>query len=123
VGYTANAFLFGAILTLAVTAAPNTALHRLCTHRFVAFFGRYSYALYLVHFQIAALITRGVNESGGLGTVGGLELPAEVFVALVGIWCSVILAWLSWHLYEKQFLKLKALFPYGGRPGGSVGRN
>ena len=119
VGYTANAFLFGAILTLAVTAAPNTAVHSVCTHRFLTFFGRYSYALYLFHFQIAALLARRVREAGGLPTVAGLEVPARTVVALLGISSSVILAWLSWHLYEKQFFKLKVLFPYGGRPGGT----
>lgn len=120
VGYTANAFLFGAILTLAVAAAPNTALHSVCTHRFLAFFGRYSYALYLFHFQIAVLLAQRVSDAGGLPTVAGLEVPAKIVFTLIGISSSVVLAWLSWHLYEKQFLKLKALFPYGGRSvGGS----
>ena len=83
VGYTANAFLFGAILTLAVAAAPNTALHSVCTHRFLTFFGRYSYALYVFHFQIAVLLARRVSEAGGLPTVAGLEVPARIVVHAV----------------------------------------
>jgi peptidoglycan/LPS O-acetylase OafA/YrhL len=43
----------------------------------------------------------------------GSQLLQELAVLFAGITLSFGAAWLSWHLYEKQFLKLKILFPYG----------
>ena len=40
-------------------------------------------------------------------------MPAVAGFVVVATVLSVAVAWLSWHLYEKQFLKLKRFVPYG----------
>jgi peptidoglycan/LPS O-acetylase OafA/YrhL len=42
-------------------------------------------------------------------------VPSRLLFAATGIGASVALAWLSWHFYESQILKLKRYFPYGRR--------
>ena len=78
---------------------------------FLRFFGRYSYAIYIVHTAVLA----GLNHYrpfANLSTMGGYALPGQTVWALAYIALSTGIAMLSWHLVEKHFLRLKRLFPY-----------
>jgi len=46
----------------------------------------------------------------------GSHLPAQAVLILAAISVSYVVAFLSWHCYEKHFLSLKRFFEYG-RPG------
>ena len=77
--------------------------------------GQYSYGLYVFHHMIRDLLPinwllRGVH-SQWLGA-------AIFFAAEVG--ASFVIAFISWHLYEKQFLKLKRYFAPGRGPNADV---
>jgi len=86
----------------------------------LAAFGRYSYALYLIHIVVRNVFHGQLTELGGkLPTVLGSQLPAQVGVLLAGIGISYALAFASWHLFEKHFLALKRFFNYERR--GSAG--
>jgi peptidoglycan/LPS O-acetylase OafA/YrhL len=114
-GFTLIALFLGAVLALTITASSQRLIHRVLAHRSLRMFGRSSYALYLFHLQInAALLTR-CGAGGPWSLVLGSEIPVRVAFTLLGIACSVPLAWLSWHLYESRFLALKRFFPYGDR--------
>ena len=113
-GYSAVALAFASFLAAVVGGAPG-ALQAVFGHRVLTFFGRYSYGLYVVHFQITWELTRLVNDHGGMPEVWGSFLPAVAGFVVVATVLSVAVAWLSWHLYEKQFLKLKRFVPYGKR--------
>jgi peptidoglycan/LPS O-acetylase OafA/YrhL len=73
------------------------------------FFGKYSYGLYIIH--------------GLLSPVLFARLPDTLFIAathsvVMGVFACVIVriasctvaAFLSWHLFEKRFLRLKRYF-------------
>ena len=77
-------------------------------------FGQYSYGLYVFHH-----ILRGyLPKVWLLNHVPGQWLAAfAYFAVLVGL--SMLIAVASWHLYEKQFLKLKRFFAYGPGPAPS----
>jgi peptidoglycan/LPS O-acetylase OafA/YrhL len=45
----------------------------------------------------------------------GSYLGAELFFMFVAFVPTFIIGGLSWHLYEKQVLKLKRFFPYAKR--------
>jgi peptidoglycan/LPS O-acetylase OafA/YrhL len=70
------------------------------------FFGKYSYGLYVFHY----LLQPWIDPSFWFVT----SMP--VVSLLIHMACatgvSVVVALLSWHLYEKQFLKLKSRFDY-----------
>lgn len=113
VGYSLIAVAFGGVLLLALTAAPGSRLDRLLATRFLQSLGKYSYALYLFHVPLRNIIRERVRDAGGLPRIGGSELPAQIllFVVAIGItWC---LAVVSWHFFEKHWLRLKDQVPYG----------
>jgi len=111
-GYSAVALTFAAFLTM-VLGGPAGALQAVCGHRALTFFGRYSYGLYVFHFQIMQWLRHFFDAHGGLPVIWGSNLPAALGFVVIGTAISVAVAWLSWNLYEKQFLKLKRFVPYG----------
>ncbi|MBI5288890.1 MAG: acyltransferase [Chloroflexi bacterium] len=117
VGYSAAGVLCAAFVTANVTAAPGSVLARACGHRTLAFFGRYSYALYVFHYQIFYELDRRIE----IRTVAGFDTPARLLFTIGASAIAVTAAWGSWHLIESQALKLKRFFPYGSaRPGPSA---
>jgi peptidoglycan/LPS O-acetylase OafA/YrhL len=113
IGLSLLALLFAALLVMAVSAPPKALLHRLFAHPALRFAGRYAYALYVFHLLIAFDLAVVWNEHGLVRTVAGSQLPANLVFSAAGTSIALMLAWLSWHLYEKQFLKLKRFVPYG----------
>jgi len=112
IGHTLLAFFFGAVLVLAVISAPKTFTGRIFASSQLAFFGRYSYALYVFHAPILFFNFGRFLPLDLVPTVfGSLLLKKLVFVTSATV-VSVLMAVTSWHLYEKQLLKLKRLFPY-----------
>ncbi len=111
--FTLLAGLHGALLVLTIVSAPTSPLGRFFGSPTMRFFGKYSYGIYVFHpLWIDAFRTPGLRTMlDGLGEAGAVTVRAVAIVAL-----SIGSAWLSWHLYEKQFLKLKRYFVYETRP-------
>ncbi|MBT5017579.1 MAG: acyltransferase, partial [Planctomicrobium sp.] len=70
--------------------------------------GNRSYAIYVMHMPLLVMMTviyqqRLANKDQS----GSLDIQCFMIVIVV----CLILAELSWHLFEKQFLKLKKHFP------------
>lgn len=112
VGFPLIVFALGGLMLAALDAPPGSRTHRFFTSRTMRFMGRYSYAMYILHefvlwgFNTAAPWTLAPPE------VMGSRVPLGI-VVLVGVTgVTIALSLLSWHLYEKQFLKLKRYFPY-----------
>jgi peptidoglycan/LPS O-acetylase OafA/YrhL len=110
------AVFYGCLLVFALCATSST-LARTLRSRFLRFYGRYSYALYVIH----------VPAMSGLGHIGiypdtlsfgGSDLVGQLLYIAIVLPIVTLLAWLSWHLFEKHFLKLKRHFVYSypGRP-------
>lgn len=84
------------------------------SHPILRFFGRYSYGLYVFHFSISGLLQQSLRPylyaqtHSKLLSVCGQALAAGVI--------SVLVALLSYHLYEVQFLRLKRFFSYDTTP-------
>jgi peptidoglycan/LPS O-acetylase OafA/YrhL len=55
-GFSGVAAAFGALLALTVSAAPGSLLHGVFTWRVLRSFGKYSYALYLFHLPLRAVV-------------------------------------------------------------------
>jgi peptidoglycan/LPS O-acetylase OafA/YrhL len=138
-GYTLVAIGFAAVLVLALAAEPGSFWFRFWTSRPLRSFGKYSYAIYLTHMPVRAVIrdlVYGPNFNGSrfgdalfqFPRIGGSELPGQILFFIPAFAACWVVGWLSWNLYEKHFLKLKRFFPYerkvrqGGAPpsGGAV---
>jgi peptidoglycan/LPS O-acetylase OafA/YrhL len=109
-GYSVTAAFFAALLVCVVSSENRGWLVALFEARWLGFFGRYSYGIYALHAPAMALlidnkplcafVTKGVRSQ----TLGSWILEVLTIAMSVGV------AVLSWHLYEKQFLKLKRFF-------------
>jgi peptidoglycan/LPS O-acetylase OafA/YrhL len=111
IGHTLLACLFGAVLVLAVTSTRQTFLGRVFSSPSLRFFGRYSYALYVIHPPLL-IFKPGVLPLDWVPTIFGSLLLRKLVFMMSATAVSVGLAMISWHMYEKQFMKLKRLFPY-----------
>lgn len=112
VGITLLALAFGSLLALAVTGPGTARLTRFFAAAPLRFFGKYSYALYISHQPIAVLLSTRVVSALLIPSVRGLYLPGQLAFVAIAFGLSLGAALLSWHLYEKHFLKFKDRFPY-----------
>jgi peptidoglycan/LPS O-acetylase OafA/YrhL len=108
--YTLFAALFGVVLVWAVTASPAGLSGRFWNSRPLRFFGKYSYGMYVFQLLLVPALLflfppAQLNELCGSVFLGRMLY----LVAATGATLAVSL--LSWHLYEKHFLKLKRYFP------------
>jgi peptidoglycan/LPS O-acetylase OafA/YrhL len=106
VGFTLLGALFSAAIFFALTGVGGTCYNRLLTSRGLRFFGKYSYALYVFHQPVALALT-GLGLPAALAQLGVSGFAAQVVYAGAATTLSLILARISWNLWEKQFLKLK----------------
>jgi peptidoglycan/LPS O-acetylase OafA/YrhL len=109
-GYSLVVFLCAGGLFLSVHANPKSLAGRLFGGSFLRFFGKYSYAMYLFHLPVRDLLTGALYPLSWVpGVPGSGLIPILAFMVL----CSgltLIPAFLSWHLFEKHFLRLKKNF-------------
>jgi peptidoglycan/LPS O-acetylase OafA/YrhL len=75
----------------------------------MVFLGTYSYGLYVYHHFISYYLTSNRTELELAQRLGSHGL-AVALQATLGILISVVLAYLSYELFEKRFLRLKRGF-------------
>jgi len=116
IGVTITGTMAAALLVWAITAAKHTPVSRVFSSRLLGFFGAYSYGIYVWNdIVIPAYCDRYFalpRLSQQLGSPW-LALPVRVMALLL---ISTLAALVSWHLYEKHFLKLKRFFEPAQKP-------
>jgi peptidoglycan/LPS O-acetylase OafA/YrhL len=122
-GFSALALGAAGLVVFALSPVGNP-LSRLLEGRVLSAFGKYSYGLYVLHVPLQPLFMRlfppaqiGALASG-LGHTGSRLVGLLGFTALAGS-VTLVLAVLSFHLFEQPFLQLKRFFEY--RPGPDAG--
>jgi peptidoglycan/LPS O-acetylase OafA/YrhL len=113
-GFSALAILFAALLTMTLAPVGGVDLAAVLRLPPLTFIGRYAYGIYVCHLLVAFELSVWMLHNDLLRTAFGSQIPLNVLFSATATAISVLIAWLSWHLYEKQFLKLKRFFPYGG---------
>lgn len=110
-GFSCFALFFFSLMLLGVSARPGSALRRTLEIAPLMSVGRYSFAMYIFHlyFMRSFLICFPIATLGRMFHSTNLGLA---LFALLSCTATYLLAWLSWHLYEQNFLRLKRLFPY-----------
>jgi peptidoglycan/LPS O-acetylase OafA/YrhL len=100
----------GGSALIAMALRPASKTERLFDGSFLRFFGKYSYGLYVFHYTIDANLTSPLRDYFQQQTHS--KVVALLGAALIVAGLSVVVALLSYHLYEIQFLKLKRFFSY-----------
>ncbi|HVL66369.1 MAG TPA: acyltransferase [Vicinamibacterales bacterium] len=114
-GYTTLAVGYAAIVTLAAGGPPASRLNRVLAVAPLRALGRYSYALYLFHLAIRRWIRDDYFPVSAFPTWLGSPLPGQILFYVAATAPALVLAWLSWHLWERRWLELAKYFPYGRR--------
>jgi peptidoglycan/LPS O-acetylase OafA/YrhL len=96
------------MLTLTLEGVPPM---RIFGSAWLRWFGKRSYAIYLCNLPVIDILYKfGFTPDGDVAP-GYTTLPRlTLFFVLTLIGCALI-ASVSWHLFEKHFLRLKSLFP------------
>jgi peptidoglycan/LPS O-acetylase OafA/YrhL len=115
-GYTCNAILFASCLLLSLRLKSHKLPSRFLNHPILIQLGRYSYALYLFHFPIRAVIRDTLYGPTKFATFLGSQMPGQILFYAIAMSISFCAAWISWHAFEMHFLKLKRLFPMPEKP-------
>lgn len=103
-GYSVLAIMGGSLIVISLTHEKSSLLRRFFRNKVLRFFGKYSYALYIIHsliLQIFLDILWDAKFRGWQAYVGYLFISFSL---------TIILSLLSWHVLEKQMLKLKKYF-------------
>jgi peptidoglycan/LPS O-acetylase OafA/YrhL len=108
-GISLLAVFFGAALILGVNARASGRYSTLLRSRLLAFFGKYSYGIYVFHHPIVvglawrhALLRRLADTP--LGYPG-----ATLVLYALATGLTIVCALISWHLIERPFIRLKEL--------------
>ncbi len=107
--------LLAALLLQALVAPLSSLGSRFFRSAPMVALGKYSYGLYVYHHFFSYYFTRHGTEFA-LARVVGSHTLAVAIQAASGIAVSVAIAWLSYELFEKHFLRLKRFWPSTKEP-------
>jgi peptidoglycan/LPS O-acetylase OafA/YrhL len=111
-GYSLIVLAAGALLVMATTYSESAFLPRFFRSRVLSFFGKYSYAMYLIHNLIAFILYRQFALKLSRIIPGIQAIQVWLIFVFVALFVTVILSLLTWHLLERHALKLKKYFEY-----------
>jgi peptidoglycan/LPS O-acetylase OafA/YrhL len=102
----------GALLPFIAREVPNTSVARvLCAFPLRAA-GKYSYGIYLFHEVLRVPLQLAIPVDILRARLGIGELAGNIVWMGLFLSVSCAVAFMSWHLYEKQCLKLKQYFAF-----------
>ena len=106
-GYSLLAIFFSCFIAIAIDFKP---VRSTMSNPVLRWFGKYSYGIYVFHpifFASGLAILPGL-----LAKNGKAGPPTMLLITFLGTLASLLLAFASFHLYEKRFLALKGLLKY-----------
>jgi peptidoglycan/LPS O-acetylase OafA/YrhL len=101
--------IFAALHLAAVVCSKSSLINRSLTLRPLTFLGKYSYGLYVFH-HFLLWPSYHVGVIPWLTEVFGSQILAVLINGLASIVLSIAMAWLSFHFFEKHFLRWKDKF-------------
>jgi peptidoglycan/LPS O-acetylase OafA/YrhL len=107
--------LLACLLVWALTVPERSATSRFFCSRFMVLLGTYSYGLYVYHHFISYYLTSNRTDLE-LASWLGSHTAAVLLQATLGASASLVLAYLSYEIFEKRFLRLKRLFETAKKP-------
>jgi peptidoglycan/LPS O-acetylase OafA/YrhL len=101
--------LLACLLVWALVAPKQSATSRFFRSRFMVFLGTYSYGLYVYHHFISYYLATNRTELELARWLGSHE-AAVALQATLGASVSLVVAYISYELFERRVLNLKRLF-------------
>ena len=111
-GYSLIAIVGGAMLVSAINRPADSVWPRLLSMGWLRAFGKYSFALYLIHLPVMRAVRAYVFDPLEYATLGIAPWLAQLLFYAAATAPAFALAWLSWRCFEGPILGLKAWFPY-----------
>ena len=111
-GYSLIAITAGAMLVSAINRPADSLWPRLLSAGWLRAFGKYSYALYLLHPPVMGAVRGFVFNPEESETLAIAPWISQVLFYALSLAPAFGLAWLSWRFFEAPILRLKAKFPY-----------
>jgi peptidoglycan/LPS O-acetylase OafA/YrhL len=108
-GFPPLVLFFGAGLVLVVHASPSSLVGMIFNSWLMRFFGKYSYGIYVWHWLLSGRFHSLFPTKHYLARFGEF-IPAVALHAFLSSVTSIIIAILSFHMYELFFIKLKRFF-------------
>jgi peptidoglycan/LPS O-acetylase OafA/YrhL len=109
-GYSLIAMIGGAMLVSAVNRPAGSLWPRMLSAGWLRAFGKYSYALYLIHLPVMRTVREYVFDP--MAYEGTAPWSAQLLFYGAAAAPAFALAWLSWRWFEAPILRLKARFAY-----------
>lgn len=107
---TVFAAMFACLVVVAMTARTESFAGRFWNARWLQFFGKYSYAMYVFQFPLIPILAPVLSVEILAGLVGDASLARTTYIGLMTA-ITTTLAVASWHLYEKHLLAFNRFFP------------
>jgi peptidoglycan/LPS O-acetylase OafA/YrhL len=107
-GYSAVAAVFATGVASAALLGNGARAHRLLSAPWLRTFGKYSYALYVVHY----IIMFWADEWWTVPTVAGSDIAGRTVFTALTMGLAFATAWCTWRVIEAPALSLKDRFPY-----------
>jgi peptidoglycan/LPS O-acetylase OafA/YrhL len=111
-GYSLIAITAGAMLVSAINRPAESLWPRILSRGWLRAFGKYSYALYLIHLPVMRAVREYVFNPLEYESLGMVPWHAQMLYYGAATAPAFALAWLSWRFFESPILRLKARFPY-----------
>jgi peptidoglycan/LPS O-acetylase OafA/YrhL len=105
-GLSLLAVFFASLLTMILTARPDSPLQRWFSNPLLRMLGRYSYGLYVVHFPVIKFTSSALYRLLPERT----DLEHQLLLYAIALSVSLGLAVVSWRLLESPVLSLKRYF-------------
>jgi peptidoglycan/LPS O-acetylase OafA/YrhL len=102
--------LGGALVAGLTWSSRRSWLKRTCESSLLRWFGRYSYAGYVIHFPLMYLLLDRWKRVLGVTPLSLAGVPGRILFTLVSLAVSSGLAYLSWYAIERPFLRLRRFF-------------
>jgi len=109
-GYLLIAICFGSLLYILLSLKENNIISKIFSLKFLKFFGKYSYALYLFNQPIVFIVKHYIFDPKKNQSIFGERLLSQFWFTFLVLSISVVLSILSWNLFEKHFNRLKKKF-------------
>lgn len=99
-------------------ASPGAILTRALSHRFLRMMGSYSYAMYCLNFIVLRFVGRYARQALGMLFLSEATPLKVLLFFIITMAATIAAGFLSWHLLEKHFLRLRQYFPYRSAQAG-----